>query len=440
MTKKKFAVVGTGSRITTFIDPIVERYSDVCALVGLCDTSETRRTYHQQRLSQAYGIAPVPTYADFGLMLREQKPDVVVVCTPDYLHHVFIVKSLEAGADVISEKPLTIDAPKYNEIAAAIARTGKSVRTTFNYRWTPGITKVRQLIAEGAVGRIKHIDFEYRLNTSHGADYFRRWHSRKEFSGGLLLHKSTHHFDLINWMLDAIPARVFAFGDLVFYGKWNALARGQQGLTAYPRYTGSAGAKADPFSLHLDQDPTLKALYLDAEPDNGYIRDQNVFRDDIDIEDSMSVLIKYRTGEMVTYSLNAFCPNEGYRVSITGDAGRIEYTEDHASHIMTGDKDIKSEGEHVMRGTVQRLFQPPEEFTVPAVPGNHCGSDTLLQEQMFSAQPPPDLLHRNAGHEQGAASILIGAAANISIATGQAVDIATLAPLRPGCQRLHELT
>lgn len=439
MSRKKFAAVGTGSRIVTFIDPIVERFSDACELVGLCDSSETRRTYHQKRLSSSYGIAPVPTYADFDLMLREQKPDVVIVCTPDYLHHEYIIKALEFGADVISEKPLTIDAPKYREIAAAIERTGKQVRTTFNYRWTPGVTKVRQLIAEGRIGRVKHVDFEYRLNTSHGADYFRRWHSRKEFSGGLLLHKSTHHFDLINWMLDAIPARVFAFGDLVFYGKKNALARGQENLTAYERYTGVPAAASDPFSLHLDKDPTLKALYRDAEPDNGYIRDQNVFRDDIDIEDSMSVLIKYRTGEMVTYSLNAFCPNEGFRVSISGDAGRIEYIEDHASHIMTGDKDIKSDGEHVMRGTVQRLFQSPEEFTVPALPGNHCGSDALLQEQMFSASPPPDVLRRNAGHEQGAASILIGAAANLSIATGQAVDLNELAPLRPDSRHLHEL-
>jgi Predicted dehydrogenases and related proteins len=439
MSRKKFAAVGTGSRISTFIDPIAERFSAACELVGLCDPSETRRTYHQQRLSSAYGIAPLPTYSDFDRMLHEQKPDVVIVCTPDHLHHVYIIKALEFGADVISEKPLTIDAPKYRDIAAAIERTGKSVRTTFNYRWTPGVTKLRQLLADGTIGRVKHVDFEYRLNTSHGADYFRRWHSRKAFSGGLLIHKSTHHFDLINWLLDAIPARVFAFGDLVFYGRKNAVARGQENLTAYDRYTGAPAAASDPFRLQLDQDPTLKARYLDAEADSGYLRDQNVFRDDIDIEDSMSVLIKYRTGEMATYSLNAFCPTEGFRVSLTGDAGRIEYTEDHASHLMTGDKEIKTDGEHVMHGTVQRLFQSPENFTVPAVAGNHGGGDALLQEQMFNPAPPPDPLRRNAGHEQGAASLLVGAAANLSIATGQPVDLGELASLRPAARHLHEL-
>lgn len=439
MSRKKYAAVGTGSRVTTFIDPIVERFADTCELVGLCDPSETRRTHHQRRLSAEYGIPPVPTYADFDRMLREQRPNVVIVCTPDHLHHEYIIRALAAGADVISEKPLTIDGAKYRAIDDAVRRTGRNVRTTFNYRWTPGVSRVRELIAAGAIGRVKHVDFEYMLNTSHGADYFRRWHSRKENSGGLLVHKATHHFDLINWWLDAIPATVFAFGGLVFYGRENALARGRGDLTQYDRYTGVAAAATDPFALDLGRDPTLKALYKDAEADSGYLRDRNVFRDGIDIEDSMSLLIKYRTGEMVNYSLNAYCPVEGFRASFSGDAGRIEYIENHESHIMTGDKVIKTSGERSMRVKVQKHFAPAEEFDVPGLDGNHGGGDDLLQEQMFSAHPPADPLRRSAGHEQGAASLLIGAAGNLSIATGQPVSLAQLAPLKPASLRLHEL-
>jgi predicted dehydrogenase len=179
------------------------------------------------------------------------------------------------------------------------------------------------------------------LNTSHGADYFRRWHSRKECSGGLLVHKSTHHFDLINWWLDGIPALVFGLGGLVFYGKKNAMSRGNDAWTRYERYTGVPASKGDPFRLDVDSDPAMRGLYYNAEAETGYIRDQNVFREDIDIEDSMSLLIKYRRGEMVTYSLNAYCPAEGFRASISGDAGRIEYVENHSSHIITGDPEIK---------------------------------------------------------------------------------------------------
>jgi len=439
MNRKKYAVVGTGARVPMFIDPICSKYSEISELVGLCDASETRRTYHQQRLAKEFGAPLVPTYSDFDLMIKAQKPDVVIVCTPDSLHHEFVVKALEAGAEVISEKPLTIDAPKCRDIFDAVRRTGGKVRTTFNMRWTPGVTKVRELINAGEIGTVKHLDFEYFLNTFHGADYFRRWHSQKHISGGLLLHKSTHHFDVINWWLDGIPSEVFAMGDLVFYGKKNAVARGDERLTRYARYTGAKEAEDDPFRLSLDENITMRDLYLNAEADSGYVRDRNVFRDEIDIEDSMSLLIKYRSGAMVTYSLTAYSPYEGFRVSISGDRGRIELTETHASHIITGDKENHLHGENKMRIRLQKHFSPEVEFDIPPKAGGHGGGDVLIQEQMFSSKPPEDTLFRNAGHEQGAASLLIGAAANISMKTGQLVKIDELISLNPSVVRLSEL-
>ena len=56
--------------------------------------------------------------------------------------------------------------------------------------------------------------FEWALDTVHGADYFRRWHRDKKNSGGLLVHKSSHHFDLVNWWIGDVPARVYARGGL----------------------------------------------------------------------------------------------------------------------------------------------------------------------------------------------------------------------------------
>lgn len=440
MNRIKYAAVGTGGRVPMFIDPIAGRFRDAATLVGLCDPSEVRRTYHQQRLMREFGLPPVPAYGDFSQMLREQKPDVVIVCTPDYLHHEYVVRSLDFGADVISEKPLTIDAEKCRDIFDAVQRTGGKVRTTFNMRWAPGISKVREIIAEGAIGRVRHIDFEYMLNTTHGADYFRRWHSQKECSGGLLVHKATHHFDVINWWIDGIPSLVFALGDLVFYGKKNAIERGDEAFTRYPRYTGVEAAKGDPFCLSMDSDPTMRELYLGAEKETGYIRDQNVFRDGITIEDSMSLLIKYRSGVMVNYSLNAFCPKEGFRASISGDKGRIEYSESHVVPVTAADRKAEAHGNGVSTSLqVHKLFSDPCEVEIPSVEGSHGGADPLLQEQLFSRQPPADSLKRNAGHEQGAASLLIGAAANRSIATGVPVEIDSLLALNPRAMRLGDL-
>lgn len=440
MKKKRYAAVGIGGRIPMFIDPLVSRFRNEAELVGLCDTSLVRMQHHQQRLTGQFQCRQLPMYQDFDRMLREEKPDCVIVCTPDYLHHSFIVRSLDAGADVISEKPLTIDAEKCLEIFQAVDRSGRQVRTTFNLRWSPGISKVRELIAAGTIGTIRHVDFEYMLNTSHGADYFRRWHSYRKFSGGLLLHKSTHHFDVINWWLDGIPELVFAMGGLEFYGKENALRRGDERWTTYPRYTGYAAAATDPFRLDLEADDDLKSLYHDAEAESGYVRDENVFREGIDIEDSMSLLIRYRTGTMVCYSLNAFSPCEGFRASITGDRGRIEYSERFGSHLITGNGEPPAgPQDYSCRLTVQLHFSAEEEIDIPRSAGGHGGADPLLQEQLFSSKPPPDHLGRSAGHEQGAASVLIGAAANLSMEKTAPIRISDLLNLKPAATRLSEL-
>ena len=61
------------------------------------------------------------------------------------------------------------------------------------------------------------MDFCWMLDTRHGAEYFHRWHRMRGNSGSLLVHKATHHFDLVNWWIDDIPEEVFAHGSLRYY-------------------------------------------------------------------------------------------------------------------------------------------------------------------------------------------------------------------------------
>ena len=118
------------------------------------------------------------------------------------------------------------------------------------------------------------VHFEWLLDTVHGADYFRRWHRQKANSGGLMVHKSGHHFDLVNWWLNAQPVTVGAMGRLAFYGEENGRRHGW--ARDYERARGSQEAKNDPFALDLEADETLKSIYADAEKEDGYHRDQNV--------------------------------------------------------------------------------------------------------------------------------------------------------------------
>ncbi len=254
---KRYAIVGTGGRIVMFLEPICKDFAEETALVGMCDVNQGRLDYYQNKIQKDHGYDKVPTYLanDFDKMIDETKPDTVIVCTTDQFHHEYIIRALDKGCDVITEKPMTIDHEKCNAIFLAVNRTGKNVRVTFNYRWGPGPSLVKELLQKNTIGEIIHVDMEYLLNTSHGADYFRRWHREKEKSGGLMVHKSTHHFDLVNWWIDAAPQTVFGMGRLAFYGKENAQKRGVD--SPYERYLGADTSK-DPFALKIEDDKTPK--------------------------------------------------------------------------------------------------------------------------------------------------------------------------------------
>lgn len=427
--RKRFAVVGTGGRAGLFIQAITDTYRDSCELVALCDLSQARMNWHNRQIKEQSGTAAVPTYlADqFDTMIEETCPHTVVVATIDATHHQYITRAMELGCDVITEKPMTTDADRAQSIFDTIDRTGKKLTVTFNYRYAPAFTRLRELLVQGVVGRPLNVDFSWLLDTYHGADYFRRWHREKQNSGGLLVHKATHHFDLVNWWIDSYPHEVFAFADLLFYGKQNAAARGE--TYTYERYTGVPEAQSDPFALFLDQDTALRGLYLDAEDDNGYIRDRNVFGEPITIEDTMSVTARYRNGVILSYNLLAYCPWEGLSVAITGTKGRVELKVVENVNLVSGQGE--SHTPQASKGPFQSaslrvfpMFGEGYEVELPPVEGGgHGGADPIMLEQLFAPNPPHDAFNRAASHIDGAASIMLGIAANRAIEINQPVRV-----------------
>ena len=265
MEKKRYAHIGIGGRARIYYGAIASTYKDSAELVAFCDVNQTRMDYANSVLEDVYGYHKVPTYTpdQFEKMIEETKPDTVIVTSIDRTHHRYIIKAMECGCDVISEKPMTMDADKCQAILDCIERTGKKLRVTFNYRYSAHATKLRELLMNDTIGKVTQVHFEWLLNTSHGADYFRRWHRERKNSGSLLVHKSTHHFDLVNFWLDSKPKTVFAMGDLLFYGRENAENRGITKF--YNRVHGSENAKDDPFALVMDGNPSLEGLYLNAE-------------------------------------------------------------------------------------------------------------------------------------------------------------------------------
>ncbi|WP_430782925.1 Gfo/Idh/MocA family protein [Actinoplanes sp. G11-F43] len=399
---RRYGMVGLGHRAQLYVDALAGDWSDTGTLVALCDTNRTRMSYYNpgNRL-------PVYGPDQFPDMLAGI--DALIVTTVDATHADYVCAALDAGVDVIVEKPLTVDEPGCARIAEAAARGAARLIVTFNYRYSPRNTAVRELLASGRIGRVTAVHFEWLLDTIHGADYFRRWHRRREHSGGLLVHKSTHHFDLVNWWLGSRPSLVFAQAGLRFYGP------------------DGAGVGSGPFGLDLRADPRLKALYQDARHEDGYVRDQDVFAPGVDIDDTMSVLVRYADQSVLTYSLTAYAPREGYRVAFTGTRGRLELEVSERAWCST-DAALdptagKSEEETYERLTVQEHWKPAEEITITRGAGGHGGGDALLLDDVFRG-PGDDPLARQAGWRDGIHSVLTGVAADRSARSGQPVHFA----------------
>ncbi|MFN2131373.1 MAG: Gfo/Idh/MocA family oxidoreductase [Anaerolineae bacterium] len=422
MMKTRYAIVGTGGRARMYYHALASRYADTAELVGLCDVNQTRMDYVNRTLAEMYGASPAPTYkhVQFEQMIRERKPDVVIVTSIDRTHHVYITRAMELGRDVITEKPMTVDEIKCQQILDTIARTRRNLRVTFNYRYAPHNTKLRELLMEETIGQVFSVHFEWLLDTRHGADYFRRWHRDKRNSGGLLVHKATHHFDLVNFWLASHPKTVFAMGDLRFYGRENAEQRGVTEF--YSRAYGSEQAENDPFALHLESSERLKELYLEAEHEDGYYRDQSVFGDGISIEDTMAVMVRYKNDAVMTYSLNAYLPWEGYRIAFNGSKGRIQMLVAEHSYVSAGGEASAEGAARARRITVFPMWGEPYDVEIPEGVGGHGGGDVVMLDDIFG-EPEPDPYHRAASHVDGAMSILTGVAANKSIRTGLPVVV-----------------
>ena len=401
---KKYVIVGCGSRgIGAYAIPLIKDYEDCAQLCGVYDNNRNRAEVVSKKVGK-----DIPVFDDFDKMLEEAKPDTVIVTSKDCTHDYYIIKAMEFGCDVISEKPVTTDFEKANALINAKRRTGKELTVTFNLRYSPFCARVKELVASGAIGTILSVHFEWMLDTKHGADYFRRWHRERENSGSLLVHKSTHHFDYVNWLLEEEPVAVNAFGTKRFYGHTRE-ERAERCLECPYK-------KQCEYPLDITKGE-YKDLYLDCESADGYFRDKCIFSDEINIEDSISVNVQYSGGAVMSYSLTAHSPYEGYHLVLNGTKGRMEV--DKLSTELPGYNEQSQEE--------IRVYNRLGEVITYSIPKRksegHGGSDDIMRDKIFRGTEIRPELKQAASLRAGLMSIGIGMTANVSMKENRRVFI-----------------
>jgi hypothetical protein len=180
------------------------------------------------------------------------------------------------------------------------------------------------------------------------------------------------------------------------------------------------------FMLDIAANANLKALYLDQEHHDGYFRDRCVFRPEIDIEDTMNVIVSYDNNVTLSYSLNAFNAWEGYTVIFNGTKGRLEHTIVEQIYV-SGDGGVQ--GGIADNGVTTRII-PMRGAARVIEPwtgvGGHGGGDKVMLDDIFLPNPPADKYFRTSNEHAGAIGCLIGIAANKCFETGQTVRIPDL--------------
>src|SRR5687767_3687533 len=357
--RRRYAIVGTGDRATRMWgSQLIQNYSDVLEVVGLCDINPKRVAVAREMME-----VQCPTFTNFDQMCDQTKPDLLMVTTVDGFHSEYIARGLDRGIDVITEKPMVIDERQCRTVLDAEKRNKRNIVVTFNYRYAPKHQKIKEILMAGEIGRVISVDFSWYLDVYHGADYFRRWHRLKSKGGSLWVHKATHHFDLVNWWLDADPVEVRAFGDLNNYGV--------KGPFRHTHCRPCPHKAVCPYYMDITKKPDLVALYVNTEAGDGYLRDGCVFKEDINIADTMNAVVKYSNGVNMSYSLNSFMPFEGYRLAFNGTKGRLEIRDfERQPFVVAEETEIY----------LTKNFGKREKVEIPKATGGHGGGDDRLRD------------------------------------------------------------
>ena len=396
---KRYVIVGASARCyLMFVTRLVENYHDSVAITGVYDINKARCEVFRKKIGDGCTI-----YDDFDKMLDAERPDAVIITTIDSVHHEYIICALDKGYDVISEKPLTNTFERCLAIREAEKRSGRKITVTFNSRFMPYFYELKKILVSERIGKPLAVNYEYCLTRWHGGDYFKRWHRFMENSQGMLLHKSTHHFDIVNWLLDDEPVNVSALANTVYYNDTKKCL-GER--------CRDCSGKSKCESAMSQTDELDEILYFNAEKEDGYIRDNCCFKGDADIYDNMSVSVAYEKGAILTYALNLFSEREGYRIVITGEKAVIiaecweyGYGTSDKYKIVILDKDYKAETIVFDKST-----------------GSHAGGDEKLIDMVFGKENK-DVYGQMADSFSGMVSAIIGIAANESIASGKTVNV-----------------
>ena len=334
----RIGVVGAGHRGGTFVDEL--RHLPQGRLTALCDVLPARLNLFHQR----WQLDGVLRTTDLDQLLRGDLVDAVLITVPDRFHRAVAVKCLEAGKDILLEKPLAPTAEDCRAIIAAHRKSGRLLQMGFVLRATRFYRKVKEIVDSGRLGQIMFVRACEYLSVEHGASFMTRWHRKKANAGTFLLSKCSHDLDLLNWIIGSRPTHVASFGGNDFFrpGRGGAALCSQCGRAECRyRFENFRGWH------YLSGEDVIPGTDLCA------------FNDDKDVVDNQVVILEYANHVRATFELQMFYPEESTRfITIGGEKGYLSgCLEKNRLRLHCNDDDVV------------------EEMSIPSGVSGHAGGD-----------------------------------------------------------------
>ncbi len=330
MKKLTGIVIGAGSRGRAYTKAILsDAHKENIKIVGVAEPIDVRR----EDVKRMCSLPDENCYTDWKDILAQPKmADFAIIATMDYMHYEPALAAIEKGYHLLLEKPAAPSPEECAEIARAANEKGVQVIVCHVLRFTPFYTKVKEILDSGKIGRIQSVSaIEAVGNVHQSHSYVRgRWHSEKETSN-MLLAKSCHDIDILQWLVGKECTKIQSFGSLTYFTRENA-----------PE---GAPARCIEGCPHADACPyNAVKLYLDDKKNNWFRSastgtvtptDEQVeaamyntdygkciFKCDNDVVDHQVVNMEFEDGATLNFAMNAF--NRGGRyIRIFGTKGEL---------------------------------------------------------------------------------------------------------------------
>ncbi|MBR7107144.1 MAG: Gfo/Idh/MocA family oxidoreductase [Lentisphaeria bacterium] len=396
--KLKFAIVGTGNRgVLCFGKMLVKR--DDCEIVALVDPNHVRSAAAAEMLD----IKPA-FFKSISDMLKEIKPDAVIITSPDYTHCENAIIALDGGCNVLLDKPLATHVSDCRNIIAAADRSSKILMMGFNLRHHPVLKKLKSLLDQGVAGKVFMI--ENREFYHGGRTYMARWNGDYAKSGGLWIHKGSHDFDVFQWLMDfPKPVRVSSFSGLNVLDEQHLPFKLRPGVEAGPNCRRCAYAKECPDIYDCRES---KLFGEDAIAVDGYYKDNCIYVSPKSVHDNGMSIVEYDNGAKAVHSECFIGPINDRKYTIWGDRATIE--------VSLTNREI-TVYPRWSQDTVTHKIAPDDG-------GGHGGADPLLLEAFVNALKNGEASSSTAEH--GMWSTACGEAAELSWREHRMVEIAEL--------------